>query len=85
MGSGHVRAAAACALSFLACHDLGAVGDACLDGPFRRSLLAHGAMVRLPFPVGSAAMQRSMGPSAAPCSRTAPWCTPCPVVRQAVD
>jgi hypothetical protein len=44
--SGHVRASAACALSFLACHDATATGDACLVGPYRPALLAAGALVR---------------------------------------
>jgi hypothetical protein len=43
--SGHVRAAAACALSFLACHNMGARGDACLTGPYREALLQQGALV----------------------------------------
>lgn len=44
--SGHVRASAACALSFLACHNMGARGDACLTGPYRPALLEQGALVR---------------------------------------
>jgi hypothetical protein len=44
--SGHVRAAAACALSFLACHNIGARGDECLTGPYREALLQQGALVR---------------------------------------
>jgi hypothetical protein len=48
MHSGHVRAAAACAISFLACHDMSAQGDACLRGPYRVALLEHGALVRPP-------------------------------------
>jgi hypothetical protein len=47
--SGHVRAAAACALSFLACHNIGALGDDCLTGPYRKMLLQHGALVRSPL------------------------------------
>ena len=31
----HVRAAACTCLAFLACHPLGAKGDACLTGPYR--------------------------------------------------
>jgi hypothetical protein len=43
--SGHVRAAAACAISFLACHNMNATGDACLSGPYRVALLEQGALV----------------------------------------
>lgn len=45
--SGHVRASAACALSFLACHNMGARGDECLTGPYRPALLEQGALVRM--------------------------------------
>jgi hypothetical protein len=38
-----VRAAACTTLAFLACHPMGARGDACLAGPFRQRLLAAGA------------------------------------------
>jgi hypothetical protein len=38
-----VRAAACTALAFLACHPLGARGDACLIGPFRQRLMGAGA------------------------------------------
>ena len=44
--SGHVRAAAACALSFLACHNMDSKGDECLVGPYRPALLKAGALVR---------------------------------------
>lgn len=44
--SGHVRAAAACALSFLSCHNIGARGDDCLTGPYREALLQQGALVK---------------------------------------
>jgi hypothetical protein len=43
--AGHVRAAAACALSFLSCHNMGARGDDCLSGPYRKALLQQGALV----------------------------------------
>lgn len=43
--TGHVRAAAACALSFLSCHNIGARGDDCLTGPYREALLEQGALV----------------------------------------
>eukprot|EP00891_Asterochloris_glomerata_P005689 jgi/Astpho2/5689/fgenesh1_pg.00079_%23_100_t len=46
-GSGHVRAAAATAISFLACHPIGAKGDACMTGPHRALLLQEGAMAAL--------------------------------------
>jgi hypothetical protein len=42
--AGHVRAAASTCLAFLACHPLGAKGDACLWGPFRAKLLSIGAL-----------------------------------------
>lgn len=43
-GSGHVRAAAATALSFLSCHDLSARGDDCMFGPYREELLRQGVL-----------------------------------------
>ncbi|KAK9861581.1 hypothetical protein WJX84_001329 [Apatococcus fuscideae] len=43
-GAGHVRAAAATALGFLACHPMGAKGDDCLTGPHRINLLQSGTM-----------------------------------------
>ncbi|KAK9825957.1 hypothetical protein WJX74_001162 [Apatococcus lobatus] len=46
-GAGHVRAAAATALAFLACHPMGAKGDDCLTGPHRIDLLQAGAMTAL--------------------------------------
>lgn len=46
--SGHVRASAACALSFLACHNMGARGEDCLTGPYRPALLEQGALVWIP-------------------------------------
>lgn len=36
-----MRAAAATALSFLACHPIGARGDACLTGPHRKALVSQ--------------------------------------------
>ncbi|KAL0031473.1 hypothetical protein WJX77_002181 [Trebouxia sp. C0004] len=43
-GAGHVRAAAATAISFLACHPIGAKGDECMWGPYREALLEAGAL-----------------------------------------
>lgn len=54
-----VRAAACTTLAFLACHPLGARGDACLVGPFRARLLeagAFGALLRAAL--GSGAGER---------------------------
>lgn len=42
-GAGHVCAAACTGLAFLACHKIGAKGDDCLTGPFRKKLLDIGA------------------------------------------
>ena len=41
--AGHVRAAACTCVAFLACHPMGAKGEACLDGPHRSKLLELGA------------------------------------------
>ena len=41
--SGHVVAAACAGLAFLACHPIGAQGDACMTGPHRKKLLDAGA------------------------------------------
>ena len=43
-GAGHVRAAAATAIAFLACHPIGAKGDECMWGPYREVLLQAGAL-----------------------------------------
>lgn len=43
-GAGHVRAAAATAIAFLACHPIGAKGDECMWGPYRVALLEAGAL-----------------------------------------
>ncbi len=43
-GAGHVRAAAATAIAFLACHPIGAKGDDCMWGPYREALLEAGAL-----------------------------------------
>ena len=43
-GAGHVRAAAATAIAFLACHPIGAKGDECMWGPYREALLEAGAL-----------------------------------------
>ena len=43
-GAGHVRAAAATAIAFLACHPIGAKGDECMWGPYRETLLEAGAL-----------------------------------------
>ena len=43
-GAGHVRAAAATAIAFLACHPIGAKGDDCMWGPYRVALLEAGAL-----------------------------------------
>lgn len=43
-GAGHVRAAAATAIAFLACHPIGAKGDDCMWGPYREVLLQAGAL-----------------------------------------
>ncbi|KAK9861349.1 hypothetical protein WJX84_011522 [Apatococcus fuscideae] len=47
VGAGHVRAAAATALAFLACHPMGAKGDDCLTGPHRIDLLQAYAVTAL--------------------------------------
>ncbi len=44
IGAGHVRAAAATAIAFLACHPIGAKGDECMWGPYREALLEAGAL-----------------------------------------
>lgn len=41
--NGHVVAAACTALAFLACHPIGARGEACMTGPHRKQLLDAGA------------------------------------------
>ncbi|KAK9816567.1 hypothetical protein WJX72_002063 [[Myrmecia] bisecta] len=46
-GSGHVKAAAATAVAFLASHPIGAKGNACLTGPHRQALLEEGALAVL--------------------------------------
>lgn len=57
-----VRAAACTTLAFLACHPLGARGDACLVGPFRERLLAAGAFgALLRAALGSNAGERCDG------------------------
>lgn len=47
--NGHVTAAACAALAFLACHPIGAKGDACMTGPHRKQLLDAGAFPSLLF------------------------------------
>ena len=39
-----MRAAAATAIAFLACHPIGAKGDECMWGPYREALLQAGAL-----------------------------------------
>lgn len=39
-----MRAAAATAIAFLACHPIGAKGDECMWGPYREALLEAGAL-----------------------------------------
>ena len=39
-----MRAAAATAIAFLACHPIGAKGDECMWGPYRGALLEAGAL-----------------------------------------
>lgn len=41
--AGHVKASACAGVAFLACHPLGAEGDACMNGPHRTKLLELGA------------------------------------------
>ena len=41
--AGHVKASACAAVSFLACHPIGAKGDDCMVGPYRTKLLEAGA------------------------------------------
>lgn len=43
-GAGHVRAAAATAIAFLACHPIGAKGEECMWGPYREALLEAGSL-----------------------------------------
>ncbi len=42
-----MRAAAATAIAFLACHPIGAKGDECMWGPYREALLEAGALTVL--------------------------------------
>eukprot|EP00955_Chlamydomonas_euryale_P007322 77488-Chlamydomonas_euryale.AAC.3 len=41
--AGHVKASAVAGVAFLCVHPLGALGDACMTGPYRTALLDHGA------------------------------------------
>ena len=45
--AGHVRAAAATALSFLSSHNAGARGEDCMVGPYRKEMLDQGVMYSL--------------------------------------
>jgi len=42
--NGHVVAAACTGIAFLACHPIGAKGDDCLTGPYRKQLISAGSL-----------------------------------------